>query len=152
MELRQELLPPALDSGLLVKLEELFQVIVESSNAEREIEEFNRLTGKNFTFFDFVEYYEYTSADDFIQVAATPEPLKVYGITKEELIETVKRIMSTSGSERDSWWYRTLLYRNVPHPHPTDLIFQNKKELTAEEIVEEILAYQPIVLSPPKEC
>jgi Colicin immunity protein / pyocin immunity protein len=151
MELRQELLPPALDSRLLVRLEELFQVIMELSDAEREIEEFNRLTGKDLTFFDFVEYYEYTSADAFIQVAATLEPPKLHDITKEEFIEIIKRIISTSGSERDSWWYRTLLYRNVAHPHPTDLIFHNKTELTAEKIVDEILAYQPIVLSPPKE-
>jgi hypothetical protein len=151
MELRQELQPPALNSELLIKLEKLFQAILESPKAEREIEEFNSLTGKNYTFFDFAEYYEYTSADNFIKIAATIEPPKVYDITKEELIEIVKRIVSTSGSERDSWWYQTLLYRNVPHPHPTNLIFHNKVELTAEEIVDEILAYQPIVLSPPKE-
>ncbi|WP_283809039.1 hypothetical protein [Tumebacillus amylolyticus] len=39
-----------------------------------------------------------------------------------------------------------LLERNVLHPEVSDLIFWDKRELKAEEIVDEALAYKPIIL------
>ncbi len=40
------------------------------------------------------------------------------------------------------------LEKLLPHPGVSDLIFYPKREMTAEEIVDEALAYKPIILGP----
>ena len=69
-------------------------------------------------------------------------------MTKSELINLVKRLQEgdykddNEGSE-----LMKLLKKNVSHPRVSNLIFWDKRELTAEEIVEEALEYKPIQLS-----
>ncbi len=44
-----------------------------------------------------------------------------------------------------------LFVANGPHPEADDLIFYPPREMTAEEIVDEALAYQPIRLPPARD-
>jgi hypothetical protein len=60
-------------------------------------------------------------------------------MTREELVDLVGRIMrlEASGATLDQWVWQ--LTQNLPHA--SDMIFWPDKERTAEEIVEDALAW-----------
>jgi hypothetical protein len=68
----------------------------------------------------------------------TPPPL-----TRDELVELVRRIMrlEQTGTTLDEWVWK--LRQNVPHPGVSDMIFWPDRERTAEQIVDEALAWKP---------
>ena len=65
-------------------------------------------------------------------------------MTREELIQLVQHIMTTSGCVVDVDGLLHKLEANVPHPNVSQLIFNppSGKRMTAEEIVDEALAYK----------
>ena len=67
------------------------------------------------------------------------------GLDREQLIALVKRVQSASACEMDLDALLTQLESNVPHPQVTGLIFHHPqgRELTAEEVVDTALAYEP---------
>ncbi len=67
-------------------------------------------------------------------------------LTKEELIELVRKIMYAEGTEEEIDKWMDVVEANVPHPEVSDLIFYPKKEMSPKEIVEEALSYKPIKL------
>ncbi len=70
-------------------------------------------------------------------------------LNREELIILVQRIMDVDGTEEEIDQMMDTLEANVIHPEVSDLIFYSKKEdPAAEEIVDEALAYKPIILGP----
>lgn len=66
-------------------------------------------------------------------------------MTREELIQLVKEIMTPKGkTEEEINELVDILEKNVPHPAVTDLIyFEN---LTPEEIVDRAINYKPFQL------
>ena len=66
-------------------------------------------------------------------------------LNRPELIRLVQHIMTTSGCVVDVDGLLNQLESNVPHPNVSELIFNppSGKRLTAEEIVDEALAYKP---------
>jgi len=64
-------------------------------------------------------------------------------MTRQELIDLVGRIMrlEAKGTTFDEWVWQ--LVQNVPHPGVSDMIFWPDRERTAEEIVDEALAWKP---------
>jgi hypothetical protein len=71
-------------------------------------------------------------------------------LTKAELVDAVRRIIDAGGSEAELDALLALVERNVPHPAVSDLIFYppGGVALSAEEIVDIALAFQPIKLGP----
>jgi hypothetical protein len=69
-------------------------------------------------------------------------------MTRDELVQAVRRIVDADGSEAELDSLLALVERNVPHPAVSDLIFYppNGTDLSAEQIVEIALAYVPIKL------
>jgi len=67
---------------------------------------------------------------------------------REQLIVLVTKIQNGEGTEQEQDHLLEQLEQNVPHPEVSNLIFWDKRELTAEQIVDEALAYQPIRLQP----
>ncbi len=67
-------------------------------------------------------------------------------LSEQDLVEIVRRLMDYKGTEEELYELTMTLKQAVPHPEVTDLIFYPKKEMTAEEIVKEALAYKPIQL------
>jgi hypothetical protein len=67
-------------------------------------------------------------------------------MTRDELVQAVRRIIVADGTEEELDSLLALVERNVPHPAVSDLIFYppNGIELSAEEVVGTALAYQPI--------
>lgn len=65
-------------------------------------------------------------------------------LTRDELIDLVKKIFASNGSEEEISDLIDLLKRNVPHPSPGNLIYW--EDLTPEEVVDKSLSYKPIQL------
>jgi hypothetical protein len=72
-----------------------------------------------------------------------PSPL-----SREELIEIVRKVMDCEGTEEEIDGYIDILEENVPHPEVTDLIFYSQPELTPEEVVDQAMAYEKLLLGP----
>lgn len=67
--------------------------------------------------------------------------------TKAELVELVEQLLRGEFvDERQEDAAVALLTMSVPHPRRTDLIFHGHASRTAEEIVDQALAYRPIEL------
>lgn len=72
-------------------------------------------------------------------------------LSREELVDLVRRIRSGEGTETEQEDLLALLEANVVHPAVSDLVFwPETPNPTAEDIVDEALAYRP-VLTPPHE-
>ncbi len=67
-------------------------------------------------------------------------------LTKDELIQLVKKVMNAEGSEKEIDGWLKLVELNVPHPAVTDLIYYHEEELTPEQVVDKALAYKPVQL------
>ncbi len=107
---------------------------------------FNERTGHDYTFADFVGYYGWRSLEEFAAEAARPAWPRVPGITREELVEIVSRILA---EDPEAEYYLRLLRANAPHPQVSDLIFHPSPELedaSPEGIVEAALSYRPVAL------
>ncbi len=68
-------------------------------------------------------------------------------MSRVELIELVRKIMAVEGTEKEIDEMVDTLEANVLHPEVTDLMFYPEKEdVTPEEVVDQALAYKPILL------
>lgn len=65
-------------------------------------------------------------------------------LTREQLVDLVRKIMNSKGTEQEIDDREAELQRNVPHPEVSGLIFYPQVPMTPEEIVEIALAYQPL--------
>ncbi|MBA2808504.1 bacteriocin immunity protein [Streptomyces sp. KM273126] len=73
-------------------------------------------------------------------------------MSRVELVALVERIMGGEGAEDEHGRLVEALENNVPHPRVLDLIFHphldgfQEAQLTAEQIVDAALSYEPIEL------
>lgn len=66
---------------------------------------------------------------------------------RADLVRLVERIKHCEGqTQEEADGLVNLFLENVPHPEADDLIFY--RDLTAEEVVDQALAYKPIELPP----
>lgn len=65
-------------------------------------------------------------------------------MTREELIELVKKIAAVDGTEEEIGKMVELFEKNVPDPNASNYIFHTN--LSPEEVVDKALAYRPIQL------
>ena len=67
-------------------------------------------------------------------------------LSRKQLIELVEKLLSNEGTEQqdDEWLH--LVKCNVPHPRMNNLIYRT--DLSAEEIIDQALAYEPVPLGP----
>ncbi|MBC9934685.1 hypothetical protein [Chitinophaga qingshengii] len=65
-------------------------------------------------------------------------------MTRDQLIELVKRIAAAEDTEQQLDKMLELLEKNVPDPEVSNYIFYD--ELSPEEVVDKALAYKPIQL------
>ncbi|MFJ4188208.1 hypothetical protein [Kitasatospora sp. NPDC089509] len=151
MDLRAELTPPSVSQQrldtLCCEIERIADLVTSrSASADEAIRAFNARMGHDYVALDFAEYDASRSLVEFATEAARPARPRVAEITRNELVEMVHRIR-TGCPETD--YYLRLLEANAPHPRVSDLIFHPRAELrdaTAEQIVDELLAYRPIAL------
>ncbi|GID97609.1 hypothetical protein ACFQFC_23855 [Amorphoplanes digitatis] len=150
MELRPELCPPAVSSERVAQLraaiEDIAQLLECGEPADAAIATFNADTGHSYNAEHFLTYWESRDVEDFALEAARPSRPKVPDITRDELVEIVRRILA---AEDASDYYLLLLTTNVPHPRVGDLIFRPPPDLVdapPERIVDTALSYQSITL------
>nr|WP_303266100.1 bacteriocin immunity protein [Streptomyces sp. NA02536] len=75
----------------------------------------------------------------------------VRDLTRDQLVELVRKIMVTNGTEEEDDKLVEILEANVPHPRVLNLIYHPDAEgftddLTAEEVVDTALAHTPFAL------
>ncbi|MEU6162393.1 hypothetical protein [Streptomyces sp. NPDC047130] len=151
MDLRAELMPPSVSEE---RLDELCREIVRiadlvlrgAEGAEREIEAFNARTGHGYVALDFAGYGGRREPAEFALEAGRPAWPQVEGITVDELVEVVSRVLA---GDPESDYYLLLLRANVSHPRVGDPVFGPSAGLrggSARQIVGELLGYQPIAL------
>ncbi|MEV6129811.1 hypothetical protein AB0M05_23735 [Streptomyces violaceusniger] len=152
MDLRSELVAPAVPTARLEELSREIERISElarrgeRTGAEDAVEAFNEETGHQYVLLDFVDHGGWRSLEDFAREAARPAWPKVPDITRDELVELVRRILT---ADPEAEYYTRLLQVNVPHPRVTDMIFHPPAELlnaSAEDIVDAALRYRAIVV------
>jgi uncharacterized protein YukJ len=68
----------------------------------------------------------------------------IFYMTREELIDLVKKIMAVQGTEEEIHQMVELFMKNVPDPSASDYIFH--RNWTPEQIVDKALSYKPIQL------
>ncbi|MFE3764297.1 hypothetical protein ACFXPI_21360 [Streptomyces sp. NPDC059104] len=149
--MRPELLPPPVSrerlDELCAEVERIAELLVARPEvADEAIAAFNAMTGHDYAALDFAEYDGSRSLEEFAKEAARPARPVVADITRDELVEIVRRLLTASG---DSDYHLRLLEANVSHPRVSDLVFHPADSLQdpcAEQIVDEALRYRPIAL------
>ncbi|NRB76276.1 MAG: bacteriocin immunity protein [Verrucomicrobiales bacterium] len=73
-------------------------------------------------------------------------------MSRNDLIAVVRKILVPDTSERERLWYLDFMGRNTSHPAVSDLIYWpgHDGEVLAEDVVDQALAYTPIVIVPPR--
>ncbi|MGW2633430.1 hypothetical protein ACWC2K_29430 [Streptomyces chattanoogensis] len=151
VDLRPELLPPPVSRQRLDKLsreiDRIAGLVADGSDGAGEaIRAFRVMTGHACTALDFAEYDGGRSLGDFAREAARPARPRVPDITRDELVEIVRRLLA---ADPESDYYLRLLEANVPHPRVSDLVFHPSDDLrnaSGEEIVDAALQYRPLAL------
>ncbi|MFD6037870.1 hypothetical protein ACFWHF_25600 [Streptomyces griseoincarnatus] len=151
MDLRPELTPPPVSQqrldGLCAEVERIADLLDARPEAAGEaIAAFNATTGHDYDALDFAEYDGSRSLEEFAREAARPASPVVAAITRDELVEIVRRLLM---ADPECDYYLRLLEANVSHPRASDLVFHPSdalKDASAEQIVDEALAYRPIAL------
>ncbi|MGQ4353051.1 bacteriocin immunity protein [Streptomyces drozdowiczii] len=151
MDLRPELLPPPVSrqrlNELCTEVERIAELLTAHPEvAGGEIEAFNAMTGQDYVALDFAEYDGSRSLEEFAREAARPARPVIADITRDELVEIVRRLLT--GSEESDYYLR-LLEANVSHPRVSDLVFHPSdilQDRSPEQIVDEALKYRPIAL------
>ncbi|MFI5531250.1 hypothetical protein ACIA8O_22235 [Kitasatospora sp. NPDC051853] len=151
MDLRAELVPPSVSRQRLDEVSrEILRIadllLSDSGDPDEEIRAFNERTGHDYAALDFAEYYGSRSLAEFAVEAARPARPRVADVTRDELVEIVRRILA---GDPEGGYYLRLLEANVTHPRVSDLIFHPPAELrgaSAGRIVDEALGYRPIAL------
>ncbi|MFD9123378.1 hypothetical protein [Kitasatospora sp. NPDC059571] len=118
MDLRPELTPPPVSPERLTHLCDAIERIADlvpsrSPDAEAAITAFNAHTGHTYVAVDFAEYEGSRSTADFAREAARPARPRSTDITREELVEITRRLLT---ADPDTDYYLRLLQANVPHP------------------------------------
>ena len=150
VELRPELCPPRVErqriAELCAAIDRIEGLLQRGEPAEPAIAAFNADTGHAYPAEYFVTYRDSRDVEDFALEAARPARPKVVDVTRDELIEIVRRIQAV---DADIEYYVLLLETNVVHPRVTDLVFWPPPELVGaspERIVDAALRYRPIPL------
>lgn len=149
VDLRPELSPPPVSQQrldeLCVEIGRIADLMeVRPEGVEEAIVAFNAKTGHDYGPCDFAEYHSVRSLEEFAREAARPAHPVVVDITRDELIEIVRRLL---GADAESDYYLRVLAANLSHPRVSDLIFHpadSLKDASAERLVDEALKYRPI--------
>ncbi|MGW5528963.1 hypothetical protein [Streptomyces xanthochromogenes] len=151
MNLRPELTPPPVSRQRLDALRSDVERIAGLLDAHPEaaaeaIMAFNATSGHDYIALDFAKHDGSRSLEEFAREAARPARPVVADITRDELVEIVRRLLM---ADPESDFYLRLLEANVPHPRVRDLVFHPSDDLedaSAAQLVDEALKYRPIAL------
>jgi hypothetical protein len=128
MELRPELMPPALDEGLVARLAKLADRLdgAQPGQCDDELAEFNRLAGTDIPMAEFQGISGGEDHENWVRRVLYQQRIKpTPGVTRAELVEVVRRAMAiprvTSFDQHEA--YRAVFEANVPLDRASGLIF-----------------------------
>ncbi|MFE0629787.1 bacteriocin immunity protein [Streptomyces sp. NPDC058864] len=152
MDLRAELLPPPVTPERLAEVAREIERIAGLTGcgeaAEKAVAAFNERTGHDYRPSDFARYDASRGLEEFAREAARPARPRVADITREELVEIVRRVDADPAGE-DTDYYLLLFDCNTPHPRACDLLFHppaGLEDAPPGRVVDAALAYRPIAL------
>jgi hypothetical protein len=142
VELRSERMPPPLDEAKVARLAELAAALdgVLWGLGEDDLVEFNRLAGTSLRIEEFQGIYGGEDHEDWVRRVLyyqTIEPAAA--VTREELIEVVRRAMPQNEYFEQHEAYMAVFDANVPLEGASNLIFYPPDDVTdptPEQIVE----------------
>jgi len=120
-------------------------LVERGDDATAAVETLNETTGQSFGLDDFHYRCGAPDRDELIEWACVPLPVRLPDVTRDELVEIVRRILADPTDD----WYIEAFDCNTAMSGTSGLIFHPPPELqdaTAEEIVNAALAYRPIAL------
>jgi hypothetical protein len=126
----------------ILRIEEL---VDRGDDATAALEMLNETTGHSFGVDDFRYHCGAPDREELIEWACAPPPVRLPDVTRDELVEIVRRILADPTDD----WYIAAFDRNTVMPDASGLIFHPPPELrdaTADEVVDAALAYRPIAL------
>jgi hypothetical protein len=126
MDLRPELLPPALDEALVARLARLAARIdgARPGQWEDDLAEFNRLAATAIPFEEFQGICGGQDHADWVRLVLYEQFIKpAAGISREELAEVVRRAMPTNEYFDQHEAYMAVFDANVPREGASNLIF-----------------------------
>jgi len=141
-------MPPELDEAIVARLADLAATIdgARPGEWEEELDLFNREAGTRLEFLDFQGISGGMDHSTWVRgVLSQPFQKKIDDITREELLELIRRFSTPGYEEHELIFWLKLLEANVPDPRISDLIFwpgeyfgdgDNSRELSPEEILE----------------
>ncbi|MGE3808444.1 MAG: hypothetical protein AB7K24_27590 [Gemmataceae bacterium] len=123
MELRPELMPPALDERLVARLAKLAAHL--DGDPDEDIRaEFNRLAGTDIPMAEFQGIYGGEDHEDYVRRVLCYQQIKpTLGVTQAELVEVVRRAMPTNEFFDQHEAYMAVFDANVPLNGASNLIF-----------------------------
>lgn len=126
MELRPELIPPALDEALVARLARLAARLDGAHPGlwEDDLAEFNPLAGTAIPFEEFQGIYGGMEHEDYVRRVLYYQCIKpAAGVTREELAEVVRRAMPQNEYFAQHEAYMAVFDANVPLKGASNLIF-----------------------------
>jgi hypothetical protein len=143
MELRPELVPPVLDEEIVARLAKLADQIDGAAPGEWEglLEEFNRGAGTSLGFADFQGIYGGEDHATWVRRVPLAKAIKPAGdVTREELIEIVRRAMPQNGL-RDYEAYMAIFDANVVRPHASSLIYDPPDATIVDPTADQVVGW-----------
>lgn len=123
MELRPELMPPALDEALVARLAKLAAQLDGDPDEDMRAE-FNRLAGTDIPTQEFQGIYGGEDHKDYVRRVLYYRLIKpAPGVTRAELAEVVRRAMPQNESFHQHEAYMAVFDANVPLEGASNLIF-----------------------------
>jgi hypothetical protein len=126
MELRPELMPPALDEALVARLAKLAARLdgARPGRWEDDLAEFNRLAGTSIPFEEFQGIYGGEEYEHYVCRLLCYQRIKpALGVTRAELAEVVRRAMPQNEFFDQHEAYMAVFDANVPLRGASNLIF-----------------------------
>lgn len=152
MQLRSEFEFPPLDEDRVQRLARLAAQIDGSRPGEWEnaLASFNDEAG---TTLERTAFQGISGGQEYTtwvrSVLAGPHRRRVSDITRAELVELARRVMTANGAEHEIAFWLEMLALNIPDPRVSDLIFwpgeylgdgDNSREFTPEQVIDLALA------------
>jgi hypothetical protein len=123
MELRPDLMPPALDESLVARLANLAAQLDGDPDEDMRAE-FNRLADTNIPMAEFQGIWRGEDHEDYVRRVLYYRQIKpAAGVTRAELVEVVRRAMPTNEFFDQHEAYMAVFDANVPLEGASSLIF-----------------------------
>lgn len=135
------------DADLVGEIEALVRkavnLVSDGNDAAAVVDEINRLTGRNYAQRDFFEMWGWTDERQFAVAAAHAPAGPIGNLSRDELLDILGYL--SRGEEPQTTVLIDLLERSFPGVFDTGLIYYPHRDMTDEEVVDELFHRKELV-------